>query len=135
MLAEREKRAVKSSGKNRPMKTQGAQINGAGKPTEKKGWSRENPKNQGCIEIRENQARSSQKIHQNQERYQQPEECGQNFETAVYPAPTVLEEELNRIDPEHIKDLALIGLDMLKGGRTPGTLPINNQLIEQLKGI
>jgi hypothetical protein len=45
----------------------------------------------------------------------------------------VIEEELNRLDPEHIRDLALIGLDLIKGSRTPGTPALNNAMIEKLK--
>lgn len=94
---------------------------------------RESPNNQGYIEQRQKDSLAGKRFEvqepQNQvATYQNPEQSNQTSQT-------VLEEELSRIDPQHIKDLALIGLDMLKAGRTPGTIPINNHLIQNLRGM
>jgi hypothetical protein len=49
------------------------------------------------------------------------------------PTETVIENELNRMDNQHVRDLAMIGLDKVKAGRLASVPPFDQKTIDDLK--
>lgn len=49
------------------------------------------------------------------------------------PTETVIERQINQMDNQHIRDLAIIGLDKVKAGRLPAGNQMDEKTIEDLK--